>query len=538
MRAPWKLRSSSPDPIYERSLGLNELHFYLRGRILHGATDSAHSVCFEVPNDGISLITEETLGKAWVFAKQMHPLLGAQVETVGGRDEDVHFVVDERRLKSRIPGEVIFMTVPSFSDTDATVENILNQERILDDYHLVRLFVFKQSDQKNCFHIVVHAAHCVIDGVSHYIVARTLLAFLSSSSPPVPPRLSERLALSLAIDDLYPVRSLNLATQRWHKAMAHVIASIRSVKLNSGGQTLPGNFTVHMDENPADSRKTALSFTAEETLRIIKTCRHQGLAFGNVHMVLGQIAMARLLCRRYAQGLMTEEEWEFRKREPTYTAGPINIRPYLDREWYTRGGAENPMLSIGFYLYPMSFVPLKPEGGHSTFDALLSRQRFWYRCRNMKKRANDLLNHPLFLDIGSVRYPPMFKMLKELEFKAQTSYSKQEDLSIPAIDQAKLGIVSSFGGSSFGSIDKLLPREFSDPIDGETPKIYLRCSGLRLRCRPGEIYLGASTFRNKLELVVYWDNNVTEKAIMEEWLQEVKRAASYYLLESGREAKL
>ncbi len=169
-------------------------------------------------------------------------------------------------------------------------------------------------------------------------------------------------------------------------------------------------------------------------------------------MVLGQIAMARLLCRRYAQGLMTEEEWEFRKREPTYTAGPINIRPYLDREWYTRGGAENPMLSIGFYLYPMSFVPLKPEGGHSAFDALLSRRRFWYRCRSMKKRANDLLNHPLFLDIDSVRYPPMFKMLKELEFKAQTSYSKQEDLSIPAIDQAKLGIVSSFGGSSFGSV--------------------------------------------------------------------------------------
>ncbi|KAK0503445.1 hypothetical protein EDD18DRAFT_1064752 [Armillaria luteobubalina] len=524
------MRSSSPYPIYERSLGLNELHFYLRGRILQGATDSAHSVSFEMPNDGVSLITEESLSKAWVFAKQMHPLLGAQVETVGGRDEDVHFVVDERRLKSDIPGEVIFMTVPSFKDADATVENILNQERILDDYHLVRLFVFKQSDQKNSFHIVVHAAHCIIDGVSHYIVTRTLLAFLSSSSPPVPPRLSERLALSLAVDDLYPVRNLNLATQRWHKAMAHVIASIRSVKFSSGGQTLPGNFTIHMDEKRADSRKTALSFTAEETFRIMEICRYQGLSFGSVYMVLGQMAMARLLCRRYAQGLMTEEEWEFRKREPTYTAGPINIRPYLDREWYTHGGAENPMLSIGFYLYPMSFVPLKPEGGHSTFDALLSRKRFWYRGRRMKERANDVLNHPLFLDIGSVRYPPMLKMLKELEFKAQTSHSKQEDLPVSAIDQAKLGIVTSFGGSSFGN--------FSEPIGGETPKIYLRCSGIRLRCRPGEIYLGASTFRNELELVVYWDNNVTEKAIIEEWLQEVKMAASYYLLESGLEAKL
>ncbi|KAG7447896.1 uncharacterized protein BT62DRAFT_946652 [Guyanagaster necrorhizus] len=535
MRAPWKLRLSSPYPVYERSLGLNELHFYLRGRVLHGATDNAHSVCFEVLDDGTPLITEETVCKAWVFAKQMHPLLGAQVETVGDRDEDVHFIVDEHRLKAHIPGEVIFMKILSFSDADATVENILNQERILDDNHLVRLFVLRQSDQKNWFHFVVHAAHCVIDGVSHYTVVRTLLAFLSS--PPVAaPRLSERLALSLAVNDLYPVRRLSPATQRWHKAMAHVIASIRSGKIISGGHTLPGNVTVHMNENPADSRRTTLSFTVEETLRIMKICRDHGLTFGNVYVVLGQIAMGRLLCRRYAQGLITEEEWEFRKREPTYTAGPVNVRPYLDREWYTHGGAENPMLSIGFYLYPLSFVPLYPEGGHSTFGALLSCRRFWYRCRNMKKRADDFLKHPLFLDIGSVRYPPMINTLKELEFKAHSSHT-EKDLSIPAIEQAKLGVVPSFGGSSFGSVDKLLPREF--PVGGKTPKIYLHWSGTRLRCRPGEIYLGASTFRDELELVVLWDNNVTEEAIIEEWLQEVKRATSYYLLENDREeAKL
>ncbi|KAK0463978.1 uncharacterized protein EV420DRAFT_1638899 [Desarmillaria tabescens] len=328
--------------------------------------------------------------------------------------------------------------------------------------------------------------------------------------------------------------------------MAHIIVSIRSAKSNvrpptyptvqlisrhtrlqNGGQTLPGNFTTHMNEDPVDSRKTVLYFTAEETLLILKICRERGLSFGNVYVVLGQIAMGRLLCRRYAQGLMTEEEWEFRKMELTYTTGSINVRPYLDREWYTRGGAENPMLSIGFYVYPMSFVPLRPEGAHSTFDTLLSRQRFWYRCGNMKKCANGLLKHPLFLDIGSVRYPQIITAMKELGSKAKTSSLRKENLSISATDQAKLGMVFSFGGSNFGSADKLLPREF--PVGGTSPRIYLRCSGLRLRCRPGEIYLGASTFRNELELVVYWDNNVTDRAIIEEWLQEVKNAASYYL---------
>ncbi|KAK0228684.1 hypothetical protein IW262DRAFT_1352300 [Armillaria fumosa] len=313
--------------------------------------------------------------------------------------------------------------------------------------------------------------------------------------------------------------------------MAHVIASIRSAKLTSGGQSLPGKITVHMNENPVDSRKMALYFTAEETLRILKVCRDHGVAFGNAFAVLALTAMGRLLCRRYAQGLMTEEEWEFRKTEPTYTMGPVNIRPYLDREWYTGGGAENPMLSIGFYAYPMSFVPLKPGGAHSTFEALLSRQRFWYRCRNMKKRANDLLKHPLLLDIGSVRYPRAIATLKGLGSKAQASSSGEENLPISAIDRARRGVVSSFGGSNFGSADKLLPCEF--PVGAETPRIYVRSSGARLRCHPGEIYLGASTYQNELELVVYWDNNVTEKSITEEWLLEVKNATLYYLLESG-----
>ncbi|KAK0503409.1 hypothetical protein EDD18DRAFT_1137735 [Armillaria luteobubalina] len=86
----------------------------------------------------------------------------------------------------------------------------------------------------------------------------------------------------------------------------------------------------------------------------------------------------------------------------------------------------------------------------------------------MKKRANDLLKHPLFLDIGSVRYLRAITMLKELESKAQASLSGEEDLPISAIDRAMRGMVFPFGGSNFGSVRLIddYPRSFPDQSAG------------------------------------------------------------------------
>lgn len=71
---------------------------------------------------------------------------------------------------------------------------------------------------------------------------------------------------------------------------------------------------------------------------MIQSCRAKGLTFGSVLPILGQIAMARVLCQRYLQGKMSQEEWEFRKAEPMINAGPLNLRPFLDSEWFKNGG--------------------------------------------------------------------------------------------------------------------------------------------------------------------------------------------------------
>ena len=59
--------------------------------------------------------------------------------------------------------------------------------------------------------------------------------------------------------------------------------------------------------------------------------------------------------------------------------------------------------------------------------------------------------------------------------------------------------------------------------------VHLVSSDLRLRCRPGEIYLGASTSNGKLHLKFFWDGNVFNDETVKEWLAEVKGAILWYL---------
>lgn len=66
-------------------------------------------------------------------------------------------------------------------------------------------------------------------------------------------------------------------------------------------------------------------------------------------------------------------------------------------------------------------------------------------------------------------------------------------------------------------------------IQDACPILHLLSSDLRLRCRPGELYLGASTFHSQLCLKFFWDGNVFDGATVKEWLDEVREAAIWYL---------
>jgi len=51
----------------------------------------------------------------------------------------------------------------------------------------------------------------------------------------------------------------------------------------------------------------------------------------------------------------------------------------------------------------------------------------------------------------------------------------------------------------------------------------------KLSVRPAEVYLGAEMKDQELSIFVSWDGNVFEDELVEEWLEEIRKATEYYL---------
>jgi len=67
-----------------------------------------------------------------------------------------------------------------------------------------------------------------------------------------------------------------------------------------------------------------------------------------------------------------------------------------------------------------------------------------------------------------------------------------------------------------------------DPSDDEV-KMVVEHSITRLRCRPAELYVGAVTLRKQLAFGLFYDGNVYQENLVQEWLDEIKGATSWYL---------
>ena len=231
---------------------------------------------------------------------------------------------------------------------------------------------------------------------------------------------------------------------------------------SQGGHTLPRTCTTLSKFTPAISGTIRRSFTAEESAIIIKNCKKLGLTFGSVLPILGQVSLARSLCRQYTRGKISAEEWEFRRKEPMVTAGPVNLRPFLDRRWFDDGGSNNVCLAISLFLYRLPFMPLgtasriAPGDEIPTYSELLSLGRFVLRSKLIRKQATQLLEHPLFLEIISARLPQREESGREIALAWEKASLQCHGADpIPITEQSKGGFVLSHGGSSMGNVSRI-----------------------------------------------------------------------------------
>ncbi|KAF5373659.1 hypothetical protein D9758_000627 [Tetrapyrgos nigripes] len=524
----WSLSpSASGSRQYERKLGLNELGFYYDSRF-SGTADTLQNTLIETASS--KLFGRERVQKAWVAIKQQFPLLGASLKEVS--KDQVYFVVDEISLGSCNLGDVVYRSCSSEEEVREFVQVVVNGPRILSNDRLACLFIIQRTDKPAYFHTVVHVAHCITDGMSNISILSTLLSYLSKGVPANEPSLENQLGLSIASETLRSDLKGSLAKRRWHRAMGKVLLQIRNMK-RTGGHTLPRTWTTKSMETPAQSALIADSFSVEQSQIVMANCRKYGMTFGNAYPVIAQVAMTRVLCRRYLNGQMDKEEWEFRKRQPMMSAGPLNLRPYLDERWYRDAGNAHVLLCIDFFTFVLPFMSLGPAANLvvgdalPAFDALLSHNRFLLRCNIIKKQSADLFKNPRFLDLGLAYLPGRIERTRTSAIRWLEGADHHEEEKLSPQEQVKLGPVLGHGGSSMGNIDLLLPRDY--PAGSGESQLHIHYSATHLRCRPGELYLGAATSRQQLRLNIYWDLNVYDKALVEEWFFDVKDAVRHYL---------
>ncbi|KAJ7111537.1 hypothetical protein C8R43DRAFT_1139082 [Mycena crocata] len=533
--ASWTCTGPSDRRVFTRALGVNELGFYYDGHINGTADTLMHTVV----EGNAACFSPESITKAWSALKNRFPLVVAAVKP---HNSHIEFVVAEDRLKTTFPEELSFSSVSSFEEAQALAITTIHGQRTLSDDLLARIVVLSRTDNPSLHHLLIVAAHLITDGIGNSSLLKAFLELLSSPQNNVAaPNLESRLSLAVSAESLIPTMKMSVARQRWRRAAGHIISKLQDAK-RTGGQTLPRSFGPIATRFPARSGCLRFYFTPAESSGFMRNLRKHGITVGNALPVLAQVALARVLCRRYVRGEISAEEWEFRKKQPYHNAGPINLRPFLDKAWYEAGGQDNVSVNVAYFYLTLPFTSLGPANlapGDQLpeLSQLLSHKRFLLRCHRMKKLAARYFKHPLFYEIGAARLSAKPVMLKDVAERweadpaAYVQQSEIEKHNVGAIEQANLGTVMTHGWSTFGNMDKLMPRKYPSGVSG-SPTLQLQKYESDLHCRTGELYLGAGTFFERLYLILFWDRNVFSDETVEEWLSEIRQAMHFFLGET------
>ncbi|KAF8838029.1 hypothetical protein BDN67DRAFT_982819 [Paxillus ammoniavirescens] len=512
------------------------------------------------------IFSDSNITRTWLSVKKRHPLVGARIEVENGEPK---FAVEEHRLGKLNPDEIFFGNASSVEDAHRLVLEILDGPRPLSNDLLARIYIFRLADRPDIIHLFPLISHCVTDGVANLTFVRCFLDTLSSRSEPAISSLEERLSMVIASADLKPRQPFSPAKQRWRRAIGYVLFQLMTAKMQ-GGHTLPCRLT-HATLRTAARSRIALAFLSQDqTSAVMTNCRLNNTTFGNAFLPLAQVAMTRVLYRRYLRGEIGEEEWEYRKKQPHISGGLLNLRPYLDQEWLAKGGHGEFLLAIGFLYHQLPFMTLgmttrqrREElvlcNGAPPFAHLLTFNRFLHRANMVKQKIDKLLYHPLFLEIAGAAHLVRLEIARfsaQEQMKRTKEGTTDEGEVIAAVNFP--GATWAHGGSSIGNMNHILPAEYplqsSNPISPRSniphpakagyiipptpdtsedePKVFVEYAGMHLHARPMELYLGAATWDGQLQMSVCYDGNVYEEGIIREWLDEFKDAAVWYLGQS------
>ncbi|KAI0748120.1 hypothetical protein C8Q80DRAFT_718077 [Daedaleopsis nitida] len=568
----WSLLSSSPasGKTYARPLGLNETSFYY-DRVFNGTADIVWRYLVQLTDSTRSadFFNEDNVRRTWMAIKRWYPILAARVDVSDGLDR-ARFVVSEHAVTHFHPDDVTFTPVSSRAEVEDVLWSLLCYNPMADHHLISRVIIFPHLQSPGTFEIFFRCSHCMADGLSGATLARDFFDILVSPPIPTPP-LEERLAMALASDHLNPTNKMSIPRQRWRRAIAQVTFLNRRRRL-AGGHTLPRTITDKTYRTPGTTDRIGRQFSLAETVAILDWCKRQKLTFGAAIPVISQLALTRILHRRYLRRDMSEDEWEYRRRQPMHFAGAINVRPYVDAEWQRKGGATEIALMIDLYECTLPFMPTpygtrRDEGvprvdGAPPYSALMSHARFFHRTRLFKAQLQRHVTHPLRMDIASARQPSniLGKKRNALHWLAEKNGDPLPELDQPPHwDSLPADFVNSNNHSSVGQLSLLIPERYplppGHPLSLRTPRAATATEGVvakatsaappmvsegdtllritdsqtYLHARPTLLLLGNGTERDQIGMMATFDANVYAKSDVEEFIDECREVALHYL---------
>ncbi|KAH9854227.1 hypothetical protein C2E23DRAFT_858819 [Lenzites betulinus] len=576
----WSLVNSSPTTgrVFSRTLDPSEHSFYY-DRITNGTADVIWHYTVELadPAQGPLTFGKQNVIRAWTTVKQHYPLLAARMDPQ--TDGTVKFVVEERALSSHQPEEVTVRNISSVDEAFAVIWRGIRDKPMEDSHIISRVFILARTDKPGTYEVLFKAAHAISDGISGATLARTFLDVLSSPPFQTDP-LEQRLAMAVPSNVLNPSLKMSLARQRWRRAIGKVTFFNMRKRLE-GGHTLPRKVTDETYRTPATTARTSIPLTPSESRAVLDACKRNRITFGAAMPTLCQMALTRVLHRHYLRGDISVDEWEHRRRQPMHYGGPLNLRPYLDEAWQRAGGVAEMLLMIDYYDCTLPFMPT-PYGtrrdagvprvdGAPPYSALLARSRFFHRARVAKEQLARTVKHPLLLELAHARQPLYLIRKKRVAAHWQASVKGEPLPPFPELEHADASSPDyCLAGalSSIGDMSAILPENYPLPtshplcirtahsppspaygVVGETaapsapaprpPTTSASAAALRmvdsqtyLHGRPMELILGNSTAREEISLALTYDANVYKGEDAEEYLQEVRLAALYYLGET------
>ncbi|KAL5526131.1 hypothetical protein ACEPAG_7469 [Sanghuangporus baumii] len=595
----WR-RSARPQSgegsVFRRPLGAGELRFYWDYVFNGTAVTTGHLVLEAEPEYEKRIFCKENIETAWMRMKQRFPLLAASVDELPD-SKIVEFVLDEMSLHTVRRGEISFLDdLQSEEDANCLIDRLQNGPPVLTNEIIAKLMIGPERNSPHTYHAIIVISHCITDGVTGMTLKRELCQELAklSQDPILEKPLEERLYTLLPVESLGPHSKDNLSRRRWFSAVAKIIYQLRQARLK-GGHTLPTACPVEPDI-PALSRTLVLRLPVFQTRQVLDKCRELGITFGNALPVLSQLAFTRVLyrCRRESSSSrrrpdeVSDIEWEHSRVQPMHFAGPLNLRPYLDRKWYDAGGASNVCMSVGSYHIILPCMPtpepiykefsfdsaiVKPhslahwlngprpvncylsdgpeldffsgadlpsKADAPTFSSLLSPRRFLHRAHMVRAQNAAFMRHPLLHELQVVHMHELCRQSRDvgLAWRARQYGLKQTARDIatePCRSRVGNGCVISNGGASLGNRDLLLPLHY--PLSSASsakddarlsPRLHIRDNIIHLRCRPGELYLGALTTQEQLTFFVYVDARVYDLNIVQDWLEDVRAGTLHY----------